>query len=282
MKLVFAFALLLFVSSCKQESGDSSKFEAIAALQSEVEQLNLENKLKDSMLNESLRFYSEIQVNLDNIDIRQDGIKRKTSNSEEIGENREWVVQEIQQINYLREENQKKVKKLQEQLNKSGIEVEELQNLIRKIMEDVQVKDEQIAVLREELDRSNKELGRLFDAYQTQEYELQLVKEEVNKAYYVYGSEKELSENGVISKKNGFIGIGKQIELESDMNMDYLTEVDLRDANKIKILGRKVRIITPHQASSFHLKEGNGQAEIIIDNPLAFWKVSKILIVVVK
>lgn len=281
MKHLFLLFILLNLAGCQKAPQDTLEAEAIASLQSEVEQLKFENEQKDSLINDALRFYAEIEANLDNIDVRQRALKEKSADSELMNSDKSWVIQEIQQINFLREENKKKVSALQKQLKDSDLEVTELQNLIRSIMEDVQVKDEQLMELREELDRSNQELARLFDAYQEQEFRMQEVQSEMNKVYYVYGTEKELTENGVVDKKNGFLGIGKQIELKDKMNMSYLTEADLQELTKINIVGKKPRIITPHDSESYETSSSSNKMSLQIVNPRTFWKLSKVLIVVV-
>ncbi len=282
MKFIPALILLLTLFSCKNEPQDKLEMEAIASLESEIEQLKFENVQKDSMINSALRFYKEIEANLQNIGVRQGALKASVEDPESTFRDKEWMIQEIQQINFLRVQNQKSIKQLKAQLEKSGVEISELQELIRGLVEDVEVKEEQLLVLREELDRSNQELARLFDAFQEKEFELQTVEEEMNKVFYVYGTESELVENGVLDKKNGFLGIGKKVEIKKNTNLKYFTEKDLRDFNDLTIMGEDARIITPHDTDAYSMETDSKKAKLKIVNPRSFWKLSKILVVVVK
>ena len=273
---ILPLLLLVFVA-CKQEPQGNNDDLTVSSLEAQLESLNRENQRKDSMISEALRFYQEIERNLESIDVRQRNLSESNSEGSQFAD-KEWIINEIKQINHLREQNQRKVKQLQKDLKSSGVEVAELQELIRKLMEDVQSRDEQLAVVKEELERSNAELARLFDAYQEQEFDLQVAQEDANRVFYVYGTEKELVDNGVLDKKNGFIGIGKKIEMREDLNLDYLSEIDVRDTDNIQITGKNPKIMTTHPANAYHWEGQN----LVIDQPTSFWKLSKVLVVVVK
>jgi len=192
------------------------------------------------------------------------------------------VLQEIKHINYLREENAKKVAQMQESMKSSGLKITELDNMISRLLEDIAAKDEQIETLRGELERKNEDYALLFDAYQQKDFQVESLSEEMNTAYFVYGTEKELEKNGVIDLKNGFIGIGKKVNLKDDFNEEYFTQVDIRSKKEILISGSKIQIISTHRPSSYDLKPSGSNTRLVIKDIREFWKVTKYLIVVVK
>lgn len=281
MKAFFALFLLASLFACKNPTNDSTQVEDVAGLKSEIEQLRLDNELKDSMINESLTFFNEIQDNLESIGIKRERIQTMSENPEVDTYKKEWILQEIKHINYLREENSRKLGQLQEQLKASGLKLAQLENMIERLQQDVAMKDEQILRLKEDLQRKDVEYTKLFDAYQQKQFDLDMTVEDLNAAYYVYGTEKELVANGVIEKKNGFIGIGKKIMMKNDFNQSYFTKMDLRVKKDFVIANEKARIISIHPTAAYKLERNGKTNRLIIFDPEDFWKVSRYLIIVV-
>ena len=280
---VLLFASLLF-ASCKQEpTGNDTDLNTgeLSSLQNKINQLELDNAMKDSVINESLAFFNEIKSNLEAIGIRKDEIRAISGNSEISGDDKEWILEEIQHINYLREDNARKVRQMQDQMKKNGVKIKELEVMIESLMKDIQWKDEQITMLQSELNNLDREYSALFDAYQEQAIKLDAVTDEMNSVYYSYGTEEELRDNGVIEKKNGFMGIGKKTSLKDDLNDQYFTRVDGTKVSTIKIVGEDMRFITYHPKSSYQLNpSGNGTTIKILDHS-EFWKISKYLVIIV-
>jgi hypothetical protein len=283
MKLIGSLVLIGALFACRtDETPIKSQTEEVATLQSQLEQMKLDGELKDSVINESLSFFNEIQDNLISIGIKEQNVRLKSENPELAGDEKLLVLQEIKHINYLREENAKKVAQMQESVKSSGLKITELDNMIQRLMEDIAAKDEQIAALKNELERKNEDYALLFDAYQQKDFQVESLTEEMNTAYFVYGTEKELEKNGVVDLKNGFIGIGKKINLKQDFNEDYFTKIDLRSKKEILISGSKIQIVSTHKTNSYELKPSVSNTKLVIKEAREFWKVTKYLIVVVK
>lgn len=272
----------LFLISCKHEPADVSNAEDVASLKSEIEQLKLESSLKDSAINESLLFFNEIKSNLEAINVKKEGLQRMSNNPEAGNYDKERMLEEIKHINYLREENAKKVAQLQNQLKQKGVNISELSRLIATLQEDIKARDGEIAVLQDQLAQKDIAYSQLFDAYQVKEFDLDAAVYDLNKAYYVYGSEKELVDNGVLEKRNGFLGIGKKVSMNKNLNDQYFTEVDIRQKKEITIVGSKPKLISVHPLDSYSLQVNGSSNKLIIKNPNEFWKVTKYLIVSVQ
>ena len=112
--LVFLFSTAVLLISCN--SGDSSTSEGGDAdpteLQNRIDQLELDNAMKDSVINESLSFFNEIQKNLEAIGMRNDEIRQISSDAEIDEDDKKWILEEIKHINYLREDNLRLIKRL--------------------------------------------------------------------------------------------------------------------------------------------------------------------------
>ncbi|NVK64872.1 MAG: hypothetical protein HWE22_09810 [Flavobacteriales bacterium] len=282
LSLLFLTSMILV--SCKEDvnnaTTDTDSVDTVE-LQNRIDQLELDNQLKDSVINESLIFFNEIQTNLEAIGIRRREIQDLTSNPEFAPDDKEWVLEQIRQINFMREDNALKIKQLNEELDKNKFKIESLQTMIDGLMKDIEWKDEQINLLQSELDQLDSEYSKLFDAYQEKAIQVDRLKSEINTVYYAYGSEKELSANGVIEKRNGFIGIGKKIELKDEFNDDYFTKINAKNKKVISMDGERARFVTVHPTGSYELSSANGKTTLTITDVTEFWKISKYLVVVV-
>ena len=282
-KIISVFTLIILFTSCVQDNNNEggSPNGGNVDLENKIKQLELDNALKDSVINESLSFFNEIKANLEAIGIRKDEIRAISENDEISNDDKKWILEEIQHINYLREENAGKVRRMKDQMKKNGLKIKELEVMIESLMKDIQWKDEQISLLQGELDNLDKEYSALFDAYQEQSIHMDEMTEEMNTVYYAYGTSKELQDNKVIEKKNGFLGMGKKTELTSNLNESYFTKMNAKKKTKINIEGSDLQFITYHPRSSYKLEANGARTTIVILDASEFWKISKYLVVVI-
>jgi len=225
--------------------------------------------------------FNEIEENLAMINLKDDEIRFRSTNVELAEDGKQWILQEIQNINYLREENQKKVQELNKQLKNKNLQIEEFQFMINNLMHQITVQEEEIEMLRLELADLDREYVELLEAYQEQtEITVETFKE-LNKAFYAYGTEDELVANGVIVKEGGFIGMNKKTSLKDNFNDEYFTQIDLSQQKTIEIVGKKIRFITDHPSTSYEIVTTGQSHKIVIQDSKSFWKVSKYLVVVV-
>lgn len=281
-KYLFFISLSLILASCQMDgqTGSSANAGTDLEMENKIKQLELDNAMKDSMINEALGFFNEIKHNLETISARNEEIRVLSTDPELSQEDKDWILEEIKHINFLREENAKKVGYLRDELKKNGLKIQELENMIQSLVKEIQWKDEQISMLQTELDQLDEDYTRLFDAYQHAALSLDLLTEEMNTAHYAYGTEEELTNNNVLEKKNGFLGIGKKIILKDQFNEDYFTAIDITKVKSITIEGKNIRFISPHQPSSYTLVESGNSTIVKINSPAEFWKVSKYLVVI--
>lgn len=282
--LSYILLLSLILTSCKEDTPvdeDYSDVTDVTALQNRIDQLELTNSLKDSVINESLHFFNEIQENLQAIGIRKDEIRVISNNPEISNSDKEWVLEQIRQINFLREENANKVKRLNEEMKNNNVKIHELEVMIESLLKDIQWKDEQISLLETELNELDAEYSKLFSAYQNAETTIESLTNDMNTVYYAYGTVKELRANGVIEKRNGFLGIGKKLKLNDEINDDYFETIDANKNKNLIIEGTGMHFVTMHPTSSYKTSEEGPRTRVTITDASEFWKVSKYLVVIV-
>jgi len=179
-------------------------------------------------------------------------------------------------------ENENKIARLKSELKNADFQMGEFEEMIMSLTEEVEMKNMEIFQLQQELENLDGAFSELFDAFEKQTEEFDAIKDEMNTAYFTYGSKSELQENGVITKEGGFIGIGKINKLKDDFNKTYFTEVKISDLSEIPLGVKKVDIITTHSSDSYELVGEDPVEKLVIKDGAKFWGTSKYLVIVVK
>jgi len=287
MKKVFliAFMAIAFVS-CKDAETEQLSNSPVnsGAEDKDSEILSLKQQLaeNDSTMNSYFSYVNEIRENLHMISKEQDLILNLQGNPEVISVDNIDLIQELKTVGALMSENENKIAQLKAALKNSDYQMLEFEEMIMSLTEDVEMKNREIFELQQELENLDGAFSELFIAFEEQTEELAIMKSEMNTAFFTFGSKSELTDNGVITKEGGFIGIGKISKLKDDFNKTYFTEVQISELTEIPLGVKKADIVTSHPSDSYELI-GEGLIEkIVIKDAAAFWGVSKYLVVIVK
>lgn len=253
----------------------------------EAEKLEANNQLgdKEELIVDFIGDMNEIQENLAAIKERENLMTaRFDKGNVEMNETmKDEIMGDIDMINNLLLENKKKMSSLNARLKKSNVKIAELEKMIENMTIQLQEKDAQIANLQTQLAEANQQLAVIFEEYNNRLEELGQQEDKLNKAFYCYGSSKELLEQGVLTKEGGFIGIGKTKKLSDDFNKEYFTQVDIKLFSEIALNAEEAKLITTHPSNSYEIKGEDGKADkLIITDAEAFWSSSKYLVIVVE
>lgn len=282
---MYLLLFLPFFIACNNNSTN----EKVEQLQKENQQLLAEQNKKDSTINDFLESINAIEENLSTVKAKENLISESTKNNNEIKiDTREKINQDIQEINNLMEKNKKLISSLRGKLKKSDLKIAELQVLIENMTKQLADRDAEISSLKEQLvkmnfaiETLNKKVDTLSIENENKNVVINKQTEDLNTAFYVLGTSKELKEHNVITKEGGFIGLGKTKQLKGDFNQSYFTKVDITKISSISINSKKAKILTSHPADSYKLeKEGKVFTKLVITNSATFWKASKYLVIV--
>lgn len=268
--------------SCKSDEPVSIEDnQEIVRLRNELRKLELENAEKDALIDESLEVFSDVQENIARIQNKENEIRLITEKGIQDGAQKEWLLQELKNIQFLRDENNRKINNLNKQLEGRDAQIGHLQKMVEALQEQIFTQDALIAELQNSLANQDEDYSKLFDAYIEQSTMAESARKELSRVFYVYGSLDELKKNNVIVQTKGFIGIGRKSTLKDGFNEDYFTAIDKFDQKKIQIVGKKINIFSDHPSSSYEISSQGNTNTIHVLNPYEFWKVSKYLVVIV-
>ncbi|WP_346858076.1 hypothetical protein [uncultured Draconibacterium sp.] len=271
-------------------------------LSSENTKLEVAVQERDSMVNEFISAFDTIESSLTFINEKRGQLKLQ--DSEITVSQKDAIISDIQMMNTMLEESSQKIEDLEQKLKNSGIQLKSFKNKIASLNKSIELQNTQIAELQTQYEIQNKQLAKvsyekdslhiqvlaILDTVQLKDEMLvqkeELINQQINelhKGFFAYGTSKELSDNGVIAKEGGFLGIGASKSLLDNFNEDYFTKIDISEQHSIELNAKKVNLISEHPAESYRLIEEDGLiTRLEIDTPAEFWKISHYAVIEVK
>jgi hypothetical protein len=235
---------------------------------------------KDAAMSEFVKSFNEIQGNLNEIKEKEKIISISSEGKELKKTNKDQIISDIQTIYDLLNKNKQRVASLSKKLKNSNLKIEEVELAVTNLTNQLTDKEIEITGLKNKLETLNVDFATLKIKYEEEHQESNLKTQKLNTAYYVIGSKKDLTEKGLITKKGGFIGIGRVAESSAVTDGNYFTKIDITQTTEIPIHGDKVKLISIHPAGSYKMVEGSASIDKIeILDPEKFWSVSKYLII---
>ena len=282
MKKILFFAACLFaLVACDngKSSSDMSGAGQKDSLQKVIEQKD--NEINDMMgiLNEVEEGFRLINEAENRVSVAKDG--EGANRQQRIRENMQFIQQRMA-------ENRELIAKLQKQVKNGSIKSEQLQKTIENLTKELEAKNNQIKDLYaqleakdihiEELDRTvstlNKNVNTQQDVNAKKANTINAQDKQINTAWYVFGTKKELKEQNILVD-------GKV--LQGNFNKNYFTKVDIRSLKALKLYSKSAKMLTMHPSSSYKLeRDAQKQYVLHITNPQLFWSTSKYLVVQVK
>lgn len=281
-KLFFMAALASMLAACDggMNGGASSSDRERDSLRSVIDR-------KDEELNDLMGTFNEIQQGFDLINEAEGRVNMMRSNAE----NNSFAQNIRENMTFIQEtllENKRKIQELQNKLKASTISSSKLKEAISKLTTQLNEKNAELETLRAQLAEKNLVIGELdstLNMLKDENAKIKLEQEEtaaiaknqdaqLNTAWYVFGTSKELKEQGILKKGE---------VLNGDYNKDYLTKIDIRKVSVIPLQSKSAELLTNHPAGSYTLlKDSKGEYTLRITDASKFWSVSKYLVVKVK
>lgn len=288
-KLLFIVAAATAIVSC-DSIGNSGK-----SLQAENDSLVSELNSRNAELDEMMGTFNEISEGFRQINEAEDRVDLNRGTIGEGVNSREVITRDIEFIRNQMQSNKEQIAKLESMLKSSKTQSTQLKKAIAGLTAQLQEKQKQIEDLQSELASKNIRIQELDDAVSSltegnkeltaqNEAKAQTVASQdaqLHKAWFVFGTKKELKEQNIISESGLFKKT--QVLTDGDINMDYFTECDIRTQKQIKLYSKTATLLTNHPKDSYNLeKDSKDQLTLNITNPDKFWSASKYLVIQVK
>ena len=285
-KLLVGGLCLLAMASCNVKNSDEYK-----ALQAQRDSLMQATTQNNAELAETNSLINEIEENFRQI---REAEKYLTIESKAKGEmsndTKTRVKDNFEMINDILKKNKADIDKLNQRLkNNSGqmaafkktienlnAELAERATTIGELQEALSKRDAQIALLQTDVKSLTENVEVLATQTTEQASKIKEQDKELNTAYYMFGTSKELKEAKVVT--GGFLASTKI--LNEGIERSKFIRVDIRDTQSIPVYDKKAKILSDHPKDSYTLeKDANNKIVVKITDYKRFWSLTKFLVV---
>lgn len=287
--LSVALLLVLIIGAIALTRNHKKTTEEATLFENQRLDLSAQLNRRDSIINEWVLAFNEIESDIRKITARENMLTMQSMNPEISNDKKQEILKEIQYIRELIDQNKKRIGTLNSQLKKSGVNIASLQARIDTMDITITRRENDITALRMELVNRDFEIGELHREVDTMKTNLadkeHLISQQVNemnKAFVVSGTFRDLKEKGLLEREGGILGLGAKESLqENSIKENLFTEVDITETLTIPVNSKSAKLVTDHPADSYELiKDASDMvAYIEIKDPANFWKISRYAVV---
>ena len=284
------FSTIFFACNKELKENNEEYVNRIRELEARETELQTKVQEKDSAMMAFMQSIAEIEKNLREIRAREMNIELASQEDNLSPEDlRSQISDDIAAIDQLIGQNKQTINNLGVRLRKSNQQNEALNVAMRKLEKDltqkIQEGEYKITLLKDKLDDTQTtvkellaEVDRLVEVNNAQTLRL-------NTGYFVIGDYKKLSDEKILDKEGGFLGIlGRTETVRDDFDKKKFTRIDIREKVSFSMQGKDVEIITIHPPSSYTIEKIDSaeQVNLVVSDPESFWESSKYLVMMKK
>jgi hypothetical protein len=269
-------------------SCDQSK---INNLEQEIATLKAEKQYTDSLQNNFFKVINRIENTVNAIKAKEQVLREKSI--EPNTDPSKQIINDLKEIDKLLEQNRDRMKQLQlikKQLAAANMDITNYEKIIFELQKRVEEQENTVFMLNEQLQRANDTIAALTEINRIIMEDNEIKDKKIsendiafNVVCFAIGTSKELLEKGIITKKGGFIGIGKTAVINPEIDNNNFLKADRRTMLEIETLSSKPILITTHDVNSYEWDfSDNKNVKIIVKDIAEFWKNSKYLVIQVK
>ena len=186
-------------------------------------------------------------------------------------------------------DNRKQIEVLQKKLKAGGAETANLRKVLANLQKELEAKVASIAALQSDLARKNIRIAELDSAVvmltgdvnalqEITDAQQEVIEQQItqlNTAWYVYGTAKELKEQNIL--KDG------KVLSSTEFNKNYFTEIDVREDKVFPLYAKRAKLLTAHPEGSYEFaKDEEKLLTFRIVDADAFWSVSRYMVILVR
>lgn len=284
-KLLLACICIGVMASCNVKNSDEYK-----TLKAERDSLLQVTSQNDTDISDLMATINEVNANFDKI---KEAEKYLTVQSQSKGEMSKDVKNQIsdnfQMINDILKKNKSDIEALNKKLkNATGqaaqlkqtvanlnAELERRSAAIVELRDALATRDAQIAKLTGTVEKLSTDVQDLSTKTEEQSHKIKEQDKELNTAYYIFGTSKELKEAKIVT--GGFLSSNKV--LNESIDKSIFVKVDIREVQEIPVYAKKVKVLSDQPKDSYTItKDANDKAVIKILDYKRFWSLGRFLI----
>jgi chromosome segregation ATPase len=257
-------------------------------LASQNDSLTIALNEKNVALEQAMQAIANIQEGFRAINEAEGRVTVQTQGGEGVTDS-ERMKEDILFIQQKMEENRKQIERLEKKLKASGSETASLRKVLANLQKELEEKVASIAALQNELAEKNIRIAELDKAVatltgdvnnlqQVTDVQQEVIEQQVaqlNAAWYVYGTAKELKEQNILRD-------GKVLS-SAEFNKGYFTEIDVRVDRVFPLYAKRAQLLTTHPAGSYDfVKDADKLLTLNVLDFEAFWSVSRYMVIQVR
>ncbi len=279
---ISAVALAAVITGCDK---NNQVTKSPAAQSAEAAALNAATAEKDSLI----ALFNDIANDMEQIKAMESIVAVPSQMGRDGGAGAVTIRDDIQALRISLQERRQRLEQLEQKLSQQSGENDQLARMIANLRLQIEQNETTIASLSGQLAEANNTISQLNTtvdslnvsvADATAKNALQQKTEdltnEINKCYYVIGSNKELKSHKIIEK--GFLR--KTKIMQGDYESSYFTVADKRTLIQIPLYSKKAKVWTSQPKDTYSIiDDSKGNKVLKINNPTKFWAASNYLVI---
>ena len=270
--IVFIFSLAALLAACN----DGPKREQLVG---EIDSLRNVIVERDASLDEMIATINVVEEGFRSINEAQGRININTAGLEK---NTDRLKENFAFISNTLTKNKEEIERLKKQLNQSYTNSKQLKIMLDNLQTQLIEKSREIETMHEILAQKNIHIADLDKAVaeltEKNNSSLQKIDEQdkqLNAVWYAIGTKRELKGEKIL--------VDGKVLNGTETNMDYFTQVDMRELASVPTHSKRAKLLTTHPEGSYTLvRDENKMYTLNITDPQAFWSVSRYLVIQVR
>ncbi len=282
-------ALAMVFGSCNKLAEKSSIYKDLKA---DADSLAVETELRNAELDEICKTINDIVAGLDNIEEEERAVALisqevsvDVSAKERAGESLKAIVSSVerykQQVSALEKKLKSQPAQFQATINSLRKKLAEKDAMLVSLSDQLGVRDAAIDSIRARLnsleilnDSLTQEIVAMNDEVVAKQEVIEKQETAINAGYYTVGTQSELKKAGVLVKK----------KVNPKINVKEFTRVDIYKNREIALnTSKKIKLVSSHPENSYSIETNKFGVRVLkINDPDAFWKQSRYLVMVEK
>lgn len=278
--------LVAFLGATLMFSACGSDYKSRKELIAENESLQIGLQKSNKELDDVMALFNDVQESFKLIKEAEGRVAVAASSDSKAS--REQIRKDLDFITQTLVEKREQIANLQSKLTKSQKKSANLQKALNNLQAELNAKNNELAELKKELDQKNIRIAQLDATVEglnqnvaqlntlnaEQKANLESADADINRAWLVIGTKKDLKASEVIKK-----GIMRSASVDKS---DFKA-IDIRDSKLIPVNSKKCVVLSSHPWGSFTIvSDADGMKSIQINDVELFWSVTRYLVASVK